>query len=94
MNRLGYMHRDLKLDNILFRDQRYKMKRYIFYYSFHSLVIADLGLATKVSECTSIYNRCGSPGYIAPEILDAPNKNASYSEVCDIFSVGVIFYIL
>lgn len=36
---------------------------------------------------------CGSFGFMAPEIFDCEeNKNVSYDEKCDIFSLGCILY--
>jgi serine/threonine protein kinase len=55
----GVMHRDLKPENILMRS---KNKEY-------DLVIADFGLATKIDEENILFKRCGTPGYVAPEIL-------------------------
>lgn len=57
-----------------------------------SVVIADFGLATKVDEPVYLYYRCGTPGYVAPEILNLDTKINEYNEKCDIFSLGVIFY--
>ena len=39
-----------------------------------------------------MYPKCGTPGFVAPEILNIKNRTEKYSEACDIFSVGVIFY--
>ena len=38
--------------------------------------------------------RCGTPGFVAPEVVNCKDPNAKYSPVCDIFSLGLIFYIL
>jgi serine/threonine protein kinase len=41
------------------------------------------------------YNRrCGTPGYTAPEILNYNEGDDFYNEKCDMFSLGVIFYLL
>lgn len=39
-----------------------------------SVVIADFGLATKVSEPVYLYSRCGTPGFIAPEIINLKDE--------------------
>ena len=72
------MHRDLKPENLIFRDK-----------NLNSLVIIDFGLSTTCKEGL-LFTRCGSPGYVAPEIL----KNTGYGCKVDIFSLGVIMYIL
>ena len=54
------MHRDLKLENIMVRkDSREQAK----------IVIVDFGLRENTSEKNFLYTRCGTPGYVAPEIL-------------------------
>ena len=72
------IHRDLKLSN-LFLSDRMEIK------------VGDLGLAAKLS---SNYERrktiCGTPNYIAPEILDG----AGHSYEVDLWSYGVIAYAL
>ena len=37
---------------------------------------------------------CGTPGYIAPEILELDPENSKYNEKCDVFSVGIILYMM
>lgn len=34
-----------------------------------SIVLSDFGLATQVKDSDHIYNKCGSAGYMAPEIF-------------------------
>ena len=58
-----------------------------------SMKIVDFGLATKINVDEFVFKRCGTPGYVAPEIL-LFGKNKKYNEKCDIFSLGVIFYYL
>ena len=55
----GIMHRDLKPENILMRTKS----------SAYDLVLADFGLATFVNDKEMLFKRCGTPGYVAPEIL-------------------------
>lgn len=59
----------------------------------YECVIADFGLAEKVNKKELLFMRCGTPGYIAPEVANLKSK-VLYTEICDLFSVGVIFHIL
>lgn len=52
--------------------------------------IVDLGFSTYASEYKSLFVRCGTPGYVAPEVLN----DLEYNCKSDIFSAGVIFYIM
>lgn len=56
-------------------------------------VLADFGLATDCNANDYIFYRCGTPGYVAPEVTRL-EKGMKISYMCDIFSVGVIFHIL
>ena len=56
-------------------------------------VIADFGLAAHVDSSDYIFYRCGTPGYVAPEITTLV-KGQKIEPVCDIFSAGAIFHIL
>lgn len=69
----------MKPENLIFRDE-----------NLNSLVIIDFGLSTIIKDNQPLYTRCGSPGYVAPEILN----NLGYGCKADIFSLGVIMYIL
>ena len=52
------MHRDLKPENIMLRSSKSLVP-----------VIADFGLATNVDLDKYLFFRCGTPGYVAPEIV-------------------------
>jgi serine/threonine protein kinase len=52
------MHRDLKPQNILFKSSL----------NDTDIVIADFGLA-MFTEVEPLFKRCGTPGFVAPEIL-------------------------
>ena len=51
--------------------------------------IADFGLATIINKHLK-KTPCGSPGYIAPEIF----KKIGYDNKVDMFSLGVILFIM
>jgi len=78
LNSQNIVHRDIKLENIL-------MDSYENDYDFK---LADFGLATEATGDLKL--RCGTPGYIAPEIL----RRQPYGTKSDLFSVGIIMYIL
>ena len=81
LHRHRVVHRDLKPENLLLasKDNNWDLK------------IADFGLATVIEDPTrKLYLRCGSPGYVAPELLQEKGYNCQ----ADVFSVGVIFYII
>ena len=73
------IHRDLKLGNLFISD---KME----------IKVGDFGLATKL-EFDGERKRtvCGTPNYIAPEILEG---KAGHSYEVDVWSLGVIMYTL
>jgi calcium/calmodulin-dependent protein kinase I len=52
--------------------------------------IADFGFAKKVKNPKSLTTQCGTPGYVAPEILEGKQ----YDTQADMWSLGVIVYIL
>lgn len=77
----GFSHRDLKPENILL-DKNYDIK------------IVDFGFACPLEgRDGSGFNRSviGTPGYMAPEILD---KHPYQGQVVDLFAVGVILFIM
>jgi len=72
------VHRDLKLENFLYENED----------SDHVKLI-DFGFAKFRSRDAKMSQACGSLHYVAPEVL-----NHSYTEKADIWSAGVIAYML
>jgi polo-like kinase 1 len=80
MHKNKIIHRDLKLGN-LFINEKMEIK------------IGDFGLATTISyEGEKRYTICGTPNYIAPEILEGKALGHSYE--VDYWAIGVIVYTL
>jgi serine/threonine protein kinase len=76
------LHRDLKLGNIMV-DAGGNMK------------IGDFGFATQLAAADERkHTMCGTPNYIAPEVLAARAHNTGYSFEVDTWSIGVILYTL
>ncbi|CAH8388952.1 unnamed protein product [Eruca vesicaria subsp. sativa] len=75
----GIVHRDLKPENILMATVS----------SSSPIKLADFGLATYIKPGEKLSGTVGSPFYIAPEVL-----SGGYNEAADVWSAGVILYIL
>ncbi len=73
-------HRDLKPENILFDSKLPNA----------NLKVIDFGASTRFDPNSKLTKRIGTPFYVAPEIL---NKQP-YDEKCDVWSLGVILYIM
>jgi serine/threonine protein kinase len=77
----GIVHRDLKPENILLASKA----------DDAPIKVADFGLARMIKKGDMMKTACGTPGYVAPEVLQ--NKGYSSGAV-DMWSTGVILYIL
>lgn len=75
----GIVHRDLKPENVLLATKE----------SSSPIKLADFGLATYIKPGQNLYGTVGSPFYIAPEVFAG-----GYNEAADVWSTGVILYIL
>lgn len=83
----GVFHRDLKPENLLLDTD-------------NTLKITDFGLSTLLAfpgsllaEEQLLQTRCGTPHYVAPEILTMPSEGYDGSKT-DVWSCGVILYVL
>ena len=76
----GIIHRDLKPENIMFRKEN----------DINSLVLCDFGLAKENPGNSFLETKCGTLIFMAPEVI----LNRPYDSLVDIWSLGIIMYIL
>ena len=79
MHESGVVHRDLKPENLLYHSPDEDSK----------IMISDFGLS-KMEDSGIMATACGTPGYVAPEVL----AQKPYGKEVDVWSIGVISYIL
>ena len=77
----GICHRDLKPENLLYKNQGPEKD--------NPIKVIDFGLSQVISSDKKLKTKVGTAYYVAPEIL-----NGDYTAKCDIWSAGVILYIL
>ena len=76
IHKKNIIHRDIKLDNILID-------------LTNTVKICDFGVSKKIKNGEIMYDHCGTPSYIAPEIFE----NKGYEGFsCDIWSAGITLY--
>jgi serine/threonine protein kinase len=80
VHRSNFSHNDLKPDNIFFNPMT-KTAR-----------IFDFGLSTEVGSDGTVTECCGSPLYMAPEVLTQTSEHNAF--LSDIWSLGLIFYFM
>ncbi|TBU44526.1 Pkinase-domain-containing protein [Dichomitus squalens] len=77
----GIAHRDLKPENVLLTDDSPPIVK-----------VADFGLAKVIDSMTMLRTMCGTPVYLAPEVVNQGPDNEGYDQLVDSWSVGVIVY--
>jgi len=81
LHSIGIVHRDLKPENLIYLNQK----------PDSPIKITDFGLAKyRSGKLDEMKTACGTPGYVAPEVL----KGEAYGKAVDLWSMGVILYIL
>lgn len=77
---INIVHRDIKPENLLYstKDENAIIK------------VSDFGLGRFLGGDAMATTTCGTPGYVAPEILECK----PYGKECDLWSIGVVLYIL
>jgi len=75
----GIAHRDLKPQNLLCAGP-----------NGDDIRVGDFGLSKMFADGEHLETCCGSPEYVAPEVLECK----PYDKACDLWSVGVITYVL
>ena len=73
-------HRDIKPENIMFKEKD----------DINNLKLLDFGLSLDSFESKKYLDNCGTLVYMAPELI----KNVKYTKQIDVWSVGIILYML
>ena len=75
------MHRDIKPENLMYRDPQNTQ-----------IMLVDFGLASFWDLERYLFPRCGTPGFVAPEIANNKSPDAHYTGICDVFSLGCVMH--
>jgi len=79
LHSINIAHRDLKPENLLLGGD-----------DDTNVLLSDFGLSKIISQDTMMETACGTPYYVAPEVLSAQG----YDKEVDLWSIGVITYLL
>lgn len=87
MERKGVVHRDIKPSNLMINESSDGL--------ITRMTLVDFGFGTRISKAKANFV-CGTPGYIAPELLkETPDSKLKYiNSKIDVFSVGMVAYFM
>jgi len=86
LHNIGITHRDLKPENLLYVTSDPSSPHY------NLIKLVDFGLAKLQSSSSNLSTVCGTPYFIAPEILE--EEHVTYGSEVDIWSLGVLLYFM
>ena len=75
LHKLGFIYRDLKPENILLDDDGH-------------VCLTDFGLSTQIDPDSKTSTFCGTPEYLAPEVITA----VGHDKAVDWWSLGILLY--
>jgi len=94
MHARGYLHRDLKPENVLFVESSQPRGEEEGWAEIQgrwvSPRIIDLGMSDRYVPDRPVRGVCGSPGFIAPEIL----RGEVHTPKMDVYSLGVMLFMM
>ena len=82
------MHRDIKPDNVMLKN--------CGQISIGNIALCDFGLSVNAHISSTSIRKCGTPGYVPPEVLKNTETKVSFDVIAksDTFSIGVTLHYL
>ena len=79
----GYMHQDIKSENILLKTQKIDGENYL------NVKLSEIGFSRKLDKKIGSKTFFGTPYYLSPEVISYEEK---YDMNSDVWSLGVVLY--
>ena len=83
INEKGYMHEDIKSENILLKKEKINEQIY------EIAKLSEPGFSRKLDGIIGSKTPCGTPYYLSPELC---NDDEKYDFNCDIWSLGIVLF--